>query len=257
MKRLALSILLVTLLAPTVAQAYIPSPQFGAFELKFGPYRPAVDENKSVTGRPYKNTFNDDAMFLTQLELDWQFAHPPGFSIGVGGSIGFMQAYAKSKMLSDDGTTSDEESADYTVLNVIPFAVLAIVRVDVLADMLNVPLVPFFKIGLNWYLWWILGGGEVAEAEFMDDDGDSHSEKGVGGTPGWQMNTGLMFRLDSFDPMSARTFDNEVGVNHSYLFVELVWAFVSNFDDGDHMRLTTNTFDNIDATIMFGLALEF
>jgi hypothetical protein len=226
---------------PLGAAAYIPSPQYGAFELKFGPYRPAVDENGSLSGHPYQDVFGDDTMFLTSLEVDWQFIHPPGFSLGIGGSIGFMQAYAKS--LLPDGTRSD---ADYTVLNVMPYNLLFVIRVDALPDYLNVPIVPFFKIGFDWYFWWVLGGGEVATA---------NGERGRGGTLGWQFTPGLAFLLDPLDRSTARTFDNEVGVNHSYLFVEFVWAYVNHFGNDDYMNLSTNTFAN--ATILAGLALEF
>ncbi|MCP4680550.1 MAG: hypothetical protein GY854_34710 [Deltaproteobacteria bacterium] len=254
MRRLALGILLVTLLAPAIAQAYIPSPQYGAFELKLGPYKPALD--KSLRGSPYEEFFGDELMLLTQLELDWQFLHPPGFSIGVGGSVGFMQECKKSVLLDEEGAQTDEESADYSVLNVIPFAGLLVVRIDALADMLDVPLVPFFKIGINWYLWWILNAGNTDTIETEDNNGEViDTSKARGGTLGWQVNTGLMFRLDSFDPMSARTFDNEAGVNHSYLFAEIVWAWVDRFGDDDYINLSTDTFAN--ATIMFGLALEF
>jgi hypothetical protein len=230
------------------------SPQYGAFELKFGPYRPAVDENPSLSGTPYADIFHDDAMFLTVLELDWQFIHPPGFSVGLGGSIGFMQAYAKSLIDNGDGTTSRSD-ADYTVLNVIPWAVLAVFRVDALADYVNVPLVPFFKIGMNWYLWWTREGGQTGTIEWTDENGEPISEKARGATLGWQFSTGLAVRLDPFDRRTARTFDNDVGVNHSYLFVEFLWAFVNRFGNPDYMNLSTNTFAN--ATVLGGLCLEF
>ncbi len=258
MNRLFFCIFSALLLFPAVGQAYIPSPQYGAFELKFGPYKPAVDDNKRLGGAtPYKDTFGDDVMFLTTLELDWQFWHPPGFSLGIGGSAGFMQAYAKAKIADDEGAATDESSADYTVLNVIPFALLAVVRIDVLADELHVPLVPFFKAGLNWYLWWVLGaGGNTASAEVTDEaTGESKTVEGHGGTLGWQLNTGLMFRLDDFDRMSARTFDNEVGANHSYLFAEFIWAWVDRFGDNEYLNLSTNTFAG--ATVLFGVCVEF
>ena len=232
---------------PAFAQAFLQeeelpeSPQYGAFELKFGPYKPAVDDNSSLSGTPYKDTFNDDTMFLTVIELDWQFIHPPGVSLGVGGSFGFMQTYAKSR-IADTGETS----VDYTVLNVMPFAALFVARVDALPEYLHIPLVPYFKIGMNWYLWWILGGGDTAVYE---------GEKGRGGTMGWQLSPGLAIQLDGFDKKTARTFDNEVGVNHSYIFVEMLWAFVDRFGNSDYMNLSSATFGN--ATIMAGLCLEF
>jgi hypothetical protein len=83
--------LLATLWAPGWARAEIErteSRQYGAAELKFGPYRPAIDENPDLDGTPYADVFNDDNMFLTVIELDWQIVHPPGFSVGLGGTSG-------------------------------------------------------------------------------------------------------------------------------------------------------------------------
>ena len=62
--------------------------------------------------------------------------------------------------------------------------------------------------------------------------------------------------LDQFDTMSARTFDNEVGVNHSYIFAELLWAKVEGLGKEDRLYLSpTDLFGS--ATFLVGLALEF
>ncbi len=217
------------------AGAYVPSPQYGAFELKFGPYTPNVDEEPGLTGTPYRTVFKDDSMFLTAIELDFQFLRFRGINFGVGGGMGFMQTYAKAQ------TVSGGESADYTVLNVMPFVLLGVVRVDVLASELHVPLVPYFKGGLNWYLWWVLGGG---------------AKKGSGGTPGWQISPGIGIQLDGFDEMSSRTFDNELGVNHSYLFFEYTYAVVEGLFGGDNMYLSPDNMGK-NGTWSIGIALEF
>jgi hypothetical protein len=232
---LAAAVCLAVLGAAGPSLAYVPSPQYGAFELKFGPYSPNVDDEPGLDGSPYGDVFGNDTMFLTMIELDFQFLRFRGINFGVGGGLGFMQAYAKAQ------TVSGADSADYTVLNVMPFVLLGVVRVDVLASELRVPLVPYFKGGLNWYLWWILGGGD---------------RKASGGTPGWQISPGLAIQLDGFDKMSARTFDNELGVNHSYLFFEYNYAVVEGLFGGDNMYLSpTNMGTN--GTWMIGLALEF
>ena len=227
--------------------AYEGSPQWGAFELKFGPYTPNVDKEPGLDGSPYSTVFGNDTMFLTMIELDIQFLRFRGINFGLGGGLGFMQAYTKAQ------TVSGADSADYTVLNVMPFVLLGVVRVDVLASELHIPLVPYFKGGLNWYLWWILGGGKTAS--FTDPE-TGRSEKASGGTPGWQISPGLAIQLDGFDRMSARTFDNELGVNHSYLFFEYTHAVVEGLFGGDNMYLSpTNIGSN--GTWMIGLALEF
>ena len=236
MRKIAVAVFALFFLTPAAAQGYVPSPQYGAFEIKFGPYRPNVDEEPGLSGTPYADTFGGkENMFLTTLELDWQFLRVPGVSFGVAGSFGFMQEYARARTV-DTG----QLSSDYTVLNVMPFAVLAVIRVDVFADYLRVPLVPYFKAGLNWYLWWVLGAGETIES---------------GGTMGWQVNPGLAFRLDSFDPMSARTFDNEVGVNHTYIFFEFLIAGVEGFGRADYMYLSPSNMGS--STFQIGLGVEF
>lgn len=243
---LSATLLLALSLAGHQARAqHTPSPRYGAFELKFGPYRPDIDSEPGV-GSPYRDVFGNDNMFLTMIELDFQFLHLRGINFGIGGGMGFMQAYTPAT------TESGGESADYTVLNVMPFVLLGVVRVEVLDSELGIPLVPYFKGGLNWYLWWILGGGEVAK--YVDEGDRSH--RGSGGTPGWQISPGLAFRLDSFDRMSARTFDNELGVNHSSIFFEYTYAVVEGLFGGDHMYLSPKNMGR-NGTWMIGLCLEF
>ena len=116
---------------------------------------------------------------------------------------------------------------------------------DVLADKVGIPVVPFVKAGLNWYLWWVHKGGSVPS---------ENGEKASGGTPGWQFSTGAMFRLDDLDRISARTFDNEAGVNHSYLFAEILWAVVDRFGDNSYLNLSTDTAAN--ATFLFEAGSE-
>jgi hypothetical protein len=239
MKRISAAALVaasLVLLLPGAAAAYVPSPQYGAFEVKFGPYRPNVDDQPGLTSLPYEDTFGKkESMFLTSLEVDWQFFRIIDVSFGLAGSLGFMQESARSL------TESGSESNDYTVLNVIPFAVLGVIRIDVLADELGVPIIPYFKGGVNWYFWWILGAGATQE---------------TGGTPGWQINPGVALRLDQFDKMSARTFDNEVGVNHSFLFFEFDFAVVEGFGNGDNMYLSPQNLPG-KGTWQAGIGVEF
>ena len=247
MKRFIPLLVILVLFVPAVSSAYVPSPQYGALEIKFGPYFPNVDENPTVDGM-YARHLGNDRMFLTTIELDWQFYRVPGVSFGVGGSLGFMQGYDKAEV---EGT--GETSSDYNVLNVMPFALLAVVRIDALADLVGVPLVPYLKMGLAWYLWWTLHAGKIGEFDNPDPEGEN--EKAVGGTLGWQFNFGLAFRLDWLDEMSARTFDNEVGVNHSYLFFEFLVARIEGFGRNEYMWLSPKNFGH--ATFQAGLCLEF
>lgn len=238
MKHAALVLTLIAVLStPALTRAYIASPQNGAFELKFGPYEPeiGVGDASGDNESAYKAAFGGGSMFLTELEIDWQFWHPPGVSFGVGGSIGFMQNW-KTATTEEGG-----KSKDYLVLNVLPMAVLAVIRVDVLSEHMGIPLVPYIKGGLSYHLWWSLNAGDT----------DDH-----GGTLGMQLRPGIMFQLDPLDETSARTFDNEVGVNDSYLFFELIIADADHFGKDGHLDFTPKNIGNR-ATFVAGLALEF
>jgi hypothetical protein len=236
MRRAFFPLLVAALLLPAAAQAYTPSPRYGAFELKFGPYTPNVDDEPGLTGTPYADAMNNDTMFATIFEVDWQFLHLPGINFGAGIQFGFMQAYARAQ------TESGGESADYTVLNVMPFALLGVVRVEVLPEFTKVPLVPYFKGGINWYFWWVLGGS-----------GSSVEEAG---TMGWQINPGLAILLDWLDDRSARTIDNEAGINNSYIFFEFLYAQVEGFGRDGYMYLSPNDLAE-NSTFLIGLCLEF
>ena len=60
---------------------------------------------------------------------------------------------------------------------------------------------------------------------------------------------GLQFQLDILEPGTAATFDAEIGVNNTYIFVEGVFDWVNNFG-GDGFNLSDNSF-------LAGLMLEF
>jgi len=212
------------------------SPQNGAFELRMGPYYPGVDDEPALgASTPYRDTFGSDSLFLIEIEVDWQFWRWPGGTLGIGGSFGFMQAYTPA--VSESG----EESSEYTVLNIMPFRLPLVARIDWFARDPGIPLVPYFKIGLDYYVWWILDAGDVA---------DFNGREGSGGTFGWHVAGGMMIQLDPIDHYAARTFDNEVGVNNSYIFFEYYYADISQFGAGDAMYLGDDAW-------VAGIALEF
>ncbi|MBN2341326.1 MAG: hypothetical protein JXX29_16955 [Deltaproteobacteria bacterium] len=239
----AVLIALIVVLLPMGAAAYMPSPRHGAFELRFGPHRPTVGSfDVQGTQYDYRDFFgNKESMFRATIEVDWQFARIDQImSFGVGFEWGFMREEAKGFIPSEDGT-GVERSSDTTALNVMPFAVLGVIRFDVLHEKLRIPFQPYFKGGLNWYVWWTRTGGDTDNS---------------GGTLGWQINPGMAFLLDWIDETTARTFDNEIGVNNSYIFFELMYARVDGFGADGKLNLTPNNVGD-SATWMAGLCLEF
>lgn len=60
---------------------------------------------------------------------------------------------------------------------------------------------------------------------------------------------GLMLRLDVLEPRVQRTWDNEMGVNHSYLFLEVSRSTDGAMGDGTALRVGADTWTT-------GIALE-
>jgi hypothetical protein len=251
--RLALVALSASLIAaPARAQENrFASPQHFCAELKFGPYRPDVD-SQFANAHPYQDVFGDDKSVLTQFELDWQFLPTPIASLGAGLLYGFFWETAGA--LTDTGAHS---KADETSLRAHTLAALLVLRVDALRRYAHVPLVPYGKIGLDYYIWWVTeGDGSVANCPsncpFAKDPQDI---KARGGAWGWQASPGLALLLDVFDPRAAKMLDSEMGINHTYAFFELLLAEVDNFNASD--KFGGSTLHLGDRTWTAGLAFEF
>ena len=85
-------------------------------------------------------------------------------------------------------------------------------RFDLPYERLNIPLIPYGKLGFDYILWTVNdGNGEVPSAA---------GGRGQGGTLGWHGAVGLSLALDWFDQHAANQFDEELGVNHTHLFFE-------------------------------------
>lgn len=217
------------------------SPQRFALELRFGPYAPQIDDD--VAGAtPHMDYFGDGPAFMTQVELDYQFFDRFG-TLAIGAGVGYMRQSARAFVEPPPGQAPEARSGDRTRLTLVPTSLLLVYRFDVLADRWQIPLVPYAKAGLGYTFWSITDGdGRVART----DDG----ERGRGGTFGWQAAAGLAFLLDFIDPGAARELDGEIGVNHTYLFVEGGRFDISGLGQSNALRLD-------DTTWFAGLAFEF
>jgi hypothetical protein len=216
-------------------QGRFESPQNAAFEIRFGPYLPNVDD-EFTNATPFEDMFGNDNRYLFGLEVDWQVLRIPMFgTFGPGFGWGYTTMSADAPL--SDGTGFSEQD---TSLTLMPMYVVGVLRVDVIARETKVPLVPYAKLGLGAAPWWVGDGEQTAR----DDQG------GVGRdiSYGYQYALGGMLLLDFFDPDAALEIDNTVGVNNSYFFIE--W-YVSKLDgfDGSKMQVGTNTW-------MLGIALE-
>jgi hypothetical protein len=239
------------------------SSQWFAFELKFGGYTPHIDSSPGLHGKtPFADLFNPQGVkgqpperLLTSLELDVQFLHRFG-SLGVGLSLGYGRRTTHSfQYLNANGTgtctvsVNCVRSGDQTALNMLPVEVMLVYRFDVLALRYKVPLVPYLKLGLAYWFWWI-ENGSGGTASVVTDPVKGTRMGGWGGTAGWVLNPGLALLLDVIDPSAARSMDSELGINHTYLFGELHYADISWFGRSNAMVLS-------DVSWNVGLSFEF
>jgi hypothetical protein len=182
----------------------------GYFDFKVGPYFPAIDGELGGRAHPYRDTFGAGSSPKYSGEYDYLLLDGFG-TLSVGLEVGYFTNSAKAFIT---GTTT--RSGDDTAIKLIPVSILAAYRFDRFLE--AVPLMPYARIGLNYTFWWIdKADGETAT--FTDAAGNR--DDGRGGTPGWQVSGGLALNIDFLDPAAARTMDNEVGINNTFLFFEV------------------------------------
>lgn len=235
---LGLSILLLS--GAAQAQQYdMESPRSMAMELRFNFYEPNIESEFGGATNPYKSAFGDDTAWMISSEVDYQFWQGFG-SLGAFGMIGYGE-------LSGNGITADgKKSSDETSFTFIPFTAGLVYRFDILSVKYGIPIAFAFKGGVDCWLWSIDDGvGKTAAYK----DASGATSDGAGSTFGLYGAVGLHILLDFFEPHAARVFDNDLGVNNSYLFVEWSAHWLDDFG-------SSSSFDLSDGNFVFGLAFE-
>jgi len=211
------------------------SPQYGAIELRFGPYRPNID-SEFAGATPYEDSFGAKPSFSIGIEGSWQVLRIPYFGT-LGPGIG-LHWFRKNGIA--EFTSGDPGSGHKNSLWILPMYGVGVLRIDVLAREWKIPLVPYVKGGLAFALWESRDAGSLS----VDDDGT----RARGSEIGPQIQGGIMVLLDPLQPQWAIDMDNSTGVNHAYLFAEWWMSDVNSFGSG--MQVGTRTW-------VAGLALEF
>lgn len=234
------------------------SPQRFAAEVKFGPYLPDIDRNYKGGDAfgPYAKIFGQtDERGVTIDEpkkgllvapaFEWQFLNPGGIGpLGLGYTFSFFRDKANALLAEPEADASTVRSAaDTTTFTVLPMALQLVFRFELLADRLNVPIVPYVKGGLAYAFWWSKDGNGNLSTNSM-------GVKARGGAWGWQINAGGMLRLDFLDMSDSRTLDRLTGINHTYIFGEYQISRINNFGRADSISLGASTW-------LLGLAIEF
>jgi len=229
------------------------TPQTMAMEVRIGSYTPDIDsEFGPQDEKPFDKIFGGDSALMLGLELDSQVWHGFG-SAGLFGIVSY--GYVSGKGIAAGGT----KSSDDTTMSFLPLTAGVVYRFDVAAVNLGIPIVPVVKGGLSYTVWWIRDGVEdiagyvppsgTGAAAGSSGDGSGKSVEGTGGTFGFYGSVGVHVLLDFFEPHTAKVFDNDLGVNNSYLFAEVAMQRVDDFG-------SDKSFDLSDTGLFFGLAFE-
>jgi hypothetical protein len=210
------------------------SPQYAAFEIRFGSYNPKVDQ--SAFGDVYSDFFGGKNRYIFGIEGDWQFWRAPHLgTLGIGVGWGYTQMSATNQV--PDGAPPVSQVSQQSTLNIMPFYAVGVLRVDTFARDFHIPIVPYGKLGFGYAFWWVNDGIGTATT----DDGT----RGRDTSKGIQAAVGGMFLLDILEPSTARAADSDGGVNNSYLFFE--WS-MSDYG-GAQMNVGSNNW-------VTGLAFE-
>lgn len=212
------------------------SPQNFALELRFSPYRPAIDDEPALKGTPFKDRFGDNPRLYVGLEFDWQMFRIPYIgTIGPGLGAGIVG------MSRPATTVSGKPSGDEYSLDIYPMYLSAVLRADTFWREIGFPLVPYGKIGLGYALWRASNSGGTSTV-----DGIS----GKGQTFGTHMALGVAFALDALDSGASRNMDNAIGINNTYFYAEYYWLNLNGLGQDKALYVGTKTY-------AMGLAFEF
>jgi MYXO-CTERM domain-containing protein len=237
----------LALLAPGARADWRPHerpPRYLLLALKIDRYDPQIDSERGFAAlpandRPYHQIFHGRAPLRSQLEVDWEIAHPFG-SLLLGGTVGYWQNIGK-------GLTADTKvpSGDTALLDIIPFGAIATYRFDYLADRWpRFPFIPYAQIGLMRALWVSFSGTGAVSKDA------TRGGRGSGWTYGYTTALGMAFNLNAIDPELAREIFVDVGIQRTSLFAEYGWTRLDDFGKGNPLILS-------DRSWRFGLAVEF
>lgn len=221
------------------------SKQRFALEFRFSPYSPNVDEEPALVAAgktPYKDMFGTTSRLLFAMELDYQAIRIPYLgTLGPGLSAGYTQ------MSDNSFRQGGQRSTEETSLNIYPFYGVGVLRVDDPFRRLGFPLVPYGKFGVGYAIWTANNPGGTSSWAATPA---TKSVNGVGGTLGIHGAIGVSLALDILDRGAVRNLDANIGINHSYLFIEYYWSELNGLGQNNALRVGSRSW-------AAGLSFEF
>jgi hypothetical protein len=162
------------------------------------------------------------------------------FRLDYGWAHHLLQVNLGMGVMAEDGTLVFEDGTSSSQVDhflAFPFGLAAIGRLDFFDEQ---PLVPFGRVGVDYWLW----------SETWEDpaDADETDTRG-GGTFGWHWGAGLMLQLDWLDQGAASQLEALTSINDTYVVVE--------YRQSSRLETGSETLDLSSYEVTVGLQFDF
>lgn len=223
--------------------------------VRLGPYIPGIDDQvgtKNSAGKgPYQAMFGGYNL-MPMVDVDRVLWSDFG-QLGVGLSVGYLGKSAKAFQTTPYSFAPDlfpRSQGDSTSFHLLPLAVSAVYRFTYLDDAYGIPVFPYARAGLAYYVWWSTApNGDFATVCKNGGMPPCDESKAAGASAGFVGSIGLSIRAERVDAAAARSM-RESGIQHAGFYGELSMGKVDGF--GSDTKLSVG-----DTTWFAGAEFEF
>lgn len=204
-----------------------------------GPYTPAIDSRggaKNSGGQgPYEAMFGGYEL-MPMLTVDRYLWTGVG-QLGVGLAAGYMGKSAHAYTTDSDplAVNRARSPGDTTSFRLLPLQLTAVYRLSYLDDNYGIPVVPYVRGGLGYYVWW----ATAPDGSFSTAPTDAHN-KARGATAGLVGAVGLAIRAERIDANAARSM-HESGLEHAGFYGEVNAGWVDGFGKATKLDVGATT----------------
>jgi hypothetical protein len=223
--------------------------------VRLGPYTPGIDDQigvKNAAGKgPYAAMFGSSASILPMIDVD-RFVWKRFGQLGVGLSIGYLgkTAHPYQENTSPTDPMRPRSAGDSNSFRLIPLVASAVYRFSYLDDEYGIPVVPYARAGLGYYVWWVTApDGNFASVCNNGGMPPCTQNKAAGASLGFVGSLGLSIRAERIDASAARSM-HESGIDHAGFYGEVSYGKVDGF--GSQSKLSVG-----DTTWFAGVEFEF
>jgi hypothetical protein len=224
--------------------------------VRIGPYIPGIDAQLDMPvgsfEGPYEQMFGGRS-WMPVLDVDYFLWRGFG-QLGVGASIGYMGKKARAWQAGSDpmDPMRPRSEGDSNRFRLMPTSINAVYRFTYLDDEYGIPIVPYARGGLAYYVWWITApNGDFAKSCVGPNTSPDTCERttAAGASLGLVGSVGIAIRAERIDESAARSM-RESGIEHAGFYAEYSAAKVDGF--GSDAKLSVGA-----ATWFAGVDFEF